>query len=96
MTARFPVCDMAGHMTLRMLDEWYTWRKVKDQRQWEDAMPLNISNVTHGWQGFLLECVILAIWPTIKQTLPKEDLRFQKLIEILKAAEVKRDKIKFF
>jgi len=89
--------DMAGHMSLRMLDEHYVRRTVKDQRSWEEAMPLNFDCIEHGWHGFLLECFMVAIWPSLEYGIkPKDDPRFQKVLEILSRTRIKRNKLSLF
>ncbi len=92
------VCDIAGHMGPRMLQDHYTNKRVKDQRKWTEAMPLNFKLIPKDWFGFLLECVIIAKWPALKRTgeAPKNDKDFQKLAKILNTLEVKRLELDLF
>jgi len=91
------VGDMAGHMGPRMLQDVYASRRVKDQRTWEEAMPLAIRDIPRTWHGFLLECVMLARWPELKSgKKPIGDPIFQKLGKILKDGKEKREELDLF
>lgn len=91
------ICDTAGHMGMRMLDSRYAHRMPKDQRSWEDAMPLNFQEIPKNWKGFLLECVIVAMWPELEKGVkPLGDPRFEKLLETLKRAEKNRKELSLF
>ncbi|MBK9294885.1 MAG: hypothetical protein IPM57_10685 [Oligoflexia bacterium] len=91
------VGDMAGHMGARMIQDVYASRKVKDQRTWEEAMPLAIRDMPRTWHGFLLECVMVALWPNLKNgKKPLTDPVFQQLGKILKGGKIKREEMDLF
>jgi hypothetical protein len=90
------VGDMAGHMGPRMLQDTYASRRVKDQRSWEEAMPLSIRNIPKTWHGFLLECFMIARWPQLKQGKKPNDEKFNELGKIFKGAQEKREELDIF
>ena len=60
-------------------------------------MPLNFKGISKTWEGFLLECVIVAKWPDLKAGMkPSDDPAFKELLEILKDANRKREELDLF
>lgn len=91
------VGDMAGHMGSRMLQDSYASRRVKDQRPWEEAMPLAVRTIPRTWHGFLLECVMVSLWPDLAHgKKPNNDPRFTTLRKILNNSGEKRAELDLF
>jgi hypothetical protein len=87
--------QMAGHANLRMLAGHYAKNMVTDMRRWDEAMPLNIEGVEHGYHGFIFEAVLLALYPHITSKVPTDE-RFISVMGKLGQKPVERKKIKLF
>lgn len=95
-TAR-EVADMCGHASMRMLDDYYAHRSVKDKREWRNAMPLNISGVPQSWHGFLLEVVMAIKWPCLCDgKIPVGDPAYERVVQFLRSAKSERPHLVLF
>lgn len=82
------ICQEAGHSTLRMLDENYTKRIIKENSK----IKLKIKLLEPNYRGWLLEQIMFLKWPNLAKGKPTDDL-YNIVTDLLKTDDIESEQI---
>lgn len=78
------VKHMAGHASLRMLNDIYVKENIQGSLDWSELMPLGLSdNIDENWFGFLVESLMAYHWPELLEYEKPDCENYRELKRIL-------------